>query len=47
MPEKIISGGRWYPQVLGLGGDGTDKLSGATARLFMSGRSEWAISFTR
>jgi hypothetical protein len=47
MPEKILSGGRWYPQVLGLGGDGTDKLSGATARLFMSGRSEWAISFTR
>jgi hypothetical protein len=47
MPEKILGGGRWYPQVLGLVTDGTDKLSGATARLFMSGRSEWTISFAR
>jgi hypothetical protein len=47
-PQKILSGGKWYPQVIGLGaGTGTDKSADATARLFMSGRSDYIISFSR
>jgi hypothetical protein len=47
-PEKILDGGRWYPQVIGLDvGSGTDKIAGATARFFMSGRSDYTITFTR
>ena len=45
-PVKILNGGKWYPQVVGSsGGNGTDKLAGATARFFMSGRSDWIINF--
>ena len=47
-PQKILDGGRWYPQVMGLDiGSGTDKVAGATARFFMSGRSDYTITFTR
>jgi hypothetical protein len=47
-PEKLLNGGRWYPQVVGSSTDsGTDKLAGATARFFMGGRSEWIISFAK
>jgi hypothetical protein len=47
-PQKILSGGKWYPQVIGLtAGTGTDKFADSTARLFISGRSDWTISFTR
>jgi hypothetical protein len=47
-PQKLLSGGRWYPQVVGLSpGSGTDKLAGASARFFMSGRSDWMIHFTK
>ena len=47
-PQKILNGGRWYPQVVGSSlGTGTDKLAGASARFFMSGRSEWVINFAR
>lgn len=47
-PQKILSGGRWYPQVVGLEpGAGTDKRAGATARFFMQGRSEYLITFLR
>jgi hypothetical protein len=47
-PQKILSGGKWYPQVIGLGaGSGTDKSADATARLFISGRSDYTISFSR
>lgn len=45
-PQKILNGGRWYPQVIG-SGTGTDKAAGATARFFMSGKSEWMISFSK
>jgi hypothetical protein len=45
-PQKILNGGRWYPQVIG-SGSGTDKLAGATSRFFMSGKSEWMINFSR
>lgn len=47
-PQKLLNGGRWYPQVIGSStGTGTDKLAGATSRFFMSGRSEWMINFAR
>jgi hypothetical protein len=47
-PVKILNGGKWYPQIIGSpAGGGTDKLAGATARFFMSGRSDWVINFTR
>ncbi len=47
-PQKILNGGRWYPQIVGsVPGAGTDKLAGASARFFMSGKSEWMISFAK
>lgn len=47
-PQKLLNGGRWYPQVVGSStGTGTDKLAGSSARFFMSGRSEWMINFTK
>ena len=47
-PQKILNGGKWYPQVVGSSlGTGTDKLAGASARFFMSGRSDWIISFSK
>jgi hypothetical protein len=46
-PEKILSGGSWYPQVVGLEpGVGTDKVAGERARLFMAGRSDHLIQFS-
>jgi hypothetical protein len=48
IPAKVLNGGKWYPQVVGSTlGTGTDKRAGATARFFMSGRSDWMINFTR
>ena len=47
-PVRILHGGRWYPQVVGSSlGTGTDKVAGASARFFMSGRSDWMINFQR
>ena len=47
-PVKILSGGTWYPQVMGLDdGLGTDKVSGELARLFMRGKSENYIRFIK
>ncbi len=47
-PQKILTGGRWYPQVIGSStGTGTDKHAGASARFFMSGKSEWVINFSK
>ncbi len=47
-PQKILNGGRWYPQVVGSSiGTGTDKLAAGSARFFMSGKSEWMINFSR
>jgi len=48
VPRKVLNGGRWYPQVIGLeNGEGTDKVAGATARFFMSGQSDYLIAFSR
>jgi hypothetical protein len=45
-PLRVMSGGRWYPQVLGLEAEsGTDKLAGERARLFVSGTSTYEIVF--
>ena len=47
-PAKIMDGGQWYPQVIGIeDGAGTDKLAGEEARFFMSGRSSYVIRFKR
>jgi hypothetical protein len=47
-PVKILDGGRWYPQVMGLeDGSGTDKVAGRRARFFMAGVSEHLIQFIR
>jgi hypothetical protein len=45
-PTKILSGGAWYPQVIGLEvGSGSDTQAGARARLFLGGRSTQLIEF--
>jgi len=45
-PEKILNGGAWYPQVIGLEqGQGTDKSAGALARYFQGGVSDYEICF--
>lgn len=46
-PQRILAGGSWYPQVIGVNGEAreTDKLAGPRARLFMSGASDWEITF--
>ena len=47
-PLKILSGGRWYPQVMGIeAGAGTDKVAGRWARFFMAGTSEHLIQFIK
>ncbi len=47
-PERLLEGGGWYPQVIGLRpGEGTDKLADAVARFYMSGRSDYLIEFAR
>jgi hypothetical protein len=45
-PEKLLRGGAWYPQVIGLeSGTGTDKIAGKVARFFMGGKSDYEIVF--
>jgi hypothetical protein len=47
-PQKILSGGEWYPQVAGLDArTGTDREAGQRARFFMTGRSDHLIEFTK
>lgn len=36
---------RYYPQIVGLEADGTDKRAGEKARFYMQGQSEWEIVF--
>jgi hypothetical protein len=48
LPLKILNGGSWYPQVIGLDdASGTDKVAGEWARFFMAGTSQYLIHFTR
>jgi hypothetical protein len=46
-PAKILGqeDAQWYPQVIGLRPDGTDKLAGRVARFYMKGESHWRIVF--
>jgi hypothetical protein len=45
-PQKLLDGGEWYPQVMGLEpGMGTDKLAGQRARFFTRGESVHEIVF--
>lgn len=47
-PQKLMSGGEWYPQVVGIeSGIGTDRLAGQRARFFLTGRSNRMIEFER
>jgi hypothetical protein len=47
-PRRILEGGAWYPQVVGLASDdGTDRLAGQQARFFMGGASDHLIVFER
>jgi hypothetical protein len=47
-PKKIMNGGGWYPQAVGLEtGSGTDRLAGQRARFFLTGKSEQMIEFER
>jgi len=47
-PLKVLNGGSWYPQVVGLDdASGTDKVAGEWARFFMTGSSQYLIHFTR
>ena len=47
-PAKLMDGGQWYPQVVGVEqGIGTDKLAGKSARFFLLGRSNRMIVFSR
>jgi hypothetical protein len=47
-PQRLIAGGMWYPQVVGIEtAVGTDKVAGERARFFMSGRSQYVIQFAR
>lgn len=47
-PVRILDGGRWYPQVMGLEeGTGTDKVAGRWARFFMGGASDYLIQFIK
>jgi hypothetical protein len=47
-PVKIVNGGSWYPQVVGLEiPGGSDKVAGQTARFFMAGTSTAVIQFSR
>jgi hypothetical protein len=47
-PKKLLSGGEWYPQVIGSeSGTGTDRTAGQRARFFMMGKSTRMIEFQR
>jgi hypothetical protein len=47
-PRKVMDGGGWYPQVVGLEPNiGTDKVAGQRARFLVTGRSDWMIEFER
>jgi hypothetical protein len=52
-PERILAGrdinwrAGYYPQVIGEWPDGTDRQVGATARLYIHGKSRWLIHFDK
>jgi hypothetical protein len=44
-PMKILETNEYYPQILGLGPEGTDKWGGQVVRLYVGGISEYIIEF--
>ncbi len=46
-PVRMVSGGVWYPEIVGSGPEDGDALAGAPARFFMSGFSAWTVRFRR
>ena len=47
-PQRVLTGGGWYPQVVGLEAEsGTDRLAGRRARFFVTGKSDHIIEFER
>jgi hypothetical protein len=46
-PRKLMTGGGWYPQAIGLEDAGTDRLAGRRARFFITGKSDQFIEFER
>ena len=46
-PVRILEGGTWYPQVMGIEPGGTDAEAGQVARFFLRGRSDFLIRFDR
>lgn len=46
-PQKLMSGGGWYPEVAGLEANGSDRQAGQRARFFLTGRSTSLIEFSR
>lgn len=48
VPQRLIAGGLWYPQVLGTEvGTGTDRQAGEVARFFVGGQSAYLIQFSK
>jgi hypothetical protein len=46
-PDKILDNTGWYPQVMGFGDRGTDRLAGKVARLYIYGHSRWEVVFEK
>jgi hypothetical protein len=46
-PEKILESNDWYPQVIGLGQDGTDTVAGRYVRVFVGGLSTFILEFSK
>ncbi|MDE3165683.1 MAG: hypothetical protein KGN36_07755 [Acidobacteriota bacterium] len=46
-PQRILTDTGWYPQVIGLGPQGTDRRAGRIARLYIYGHSRWEIVFEK
>jgi hypothetical protein len=47
-PVKVLNGGKWYPQIIGMqDGSGTDKVAGEWSRFFMSGLSQHLAHFIK
>ena len=47
-PQRLMTGGMWYPQVIGTEiGTGTDREAGERARLFLGGTSDYIIQFVK
>lgn len=47
VPQKVLDGGPWYPQVMGMNEGENDKEAGERVRLFVGASSEWELVFSR